>query len=557
MAKVHMPESMKIFWRGIKISKRTLFIILGAVTAVSLFIALYFGLVSLNFNNSGFRFFIGYLLFIWSMPLFFRNKISKEKKPFFKSLWQIPLYILCAFFVVNTLTSLVTSPLFMSKEYRSLINVIDNHSFTDDVEDYTTMQIPVVDRELASKLGDKKLGEDNLGSQYNVGEYYMICHENNLYWIAPIEFNGFFEWINRKTSPGYVIINANDPADVRIEKFEIRYTDSAYFGGDLNRKNYFQNMGAWRANDAHLELTDEGEPRFVETVYTNKIGYTNGRDVLGIIVTNPETGETEYFDYKDAPTWINHVITEEIVLDQLNYWGKYVNGFFNSLFAKKEVLEVSTGVNYVYSNGNMYLQTGMTSVGGDESIVGVMMVDMRTKDAFFYRIGGATEYAAAQSAIGKDQEKRYTATDPIMINLNGTPTYFIMLKDDEGLVKRYAYVNVKDYRLVATADTKTAALIEYKKLIDDDSDVQAKTHEIADIKQVFIGGETYYYIKFKREAGDAEGFENQVFRVSLNLNPNLPFVSIGDKASVRYEQNGDIYEISTFELVDKKRRASS
>lgn len=550
MAKVHMPESMKIFWRGIKISKRTLFIILGAVTAVSLFIALYFGLVSLNFNNSGFRFFIGYLLFIWSMPLFFRNKISKEKKPFFKSLWQIPLYILCAFFVVNTLTSLVTSPLFMSREYRSLINVIDNHSFTDDVEDYTTMQIPVVDRELASKLGDKKLGEDNLGSQYNVGEYYMICHENNLYWIAPIEFNGFFEWTNRKTSPGYVIINANDPADVRIEKFEIRYTDSAYFGSDLNRKNYFQNMGAWRANDAHLELTDEGEPRFVETVYTNKIGYTNGRDVLGIIVTNPETGETEYFDYKDAPTWINHVITEEIVLDQLNYWGKYVNGFFNSLFAKKEVLEVSTGVNYVYSNGNMYLQTGMTSVGGDESIVGVMMVDMRTKDAFFYRIGGATEYAAAQSAIGKDQEKRYTATDPIMINLNGTPTYFIMLKDDEGLVKRYAYVNVKDYRLVATADTKTAALIEYKKLIDDDSDVQAKTHEIADIKQVFIGGETYYYIKFKREAGDVEGFENQVFRVSLNLNPNLPFVSIGDKASVRYEQNGDIYEISTFELVE-------
>ena len=550
MAKVHMPESMKIFWRGIKISKRTLFIILGAVTAVSLFIALYFGLVSLNFNNSGFRFFIGYLLFIWSMPLFFRNKISKEKKPFFKSLWQIPLYILCAFFVVNTLTSLVTSPLFMSREYRSLINVIDNHSFTDDVEDYTTMQIPVVDRELASKLGDKKLGEDNLGSQYNVGEYYMICHENNLYWIAPIEFNGFFEWTNRKTSPGYVIINANDPADVRIEKFEIRYTDSAYFGGDLNRKNYFQNMGAWRANDAHLELTDEGEPRFVETVYTNKIGYTNGRDVLGIIVTNPETGETEYFDYKDAPTWINHVITEEIVLDQLNYWGKYVNGFFNSLFAKKEVLEVSTGVNYVYSNGNMYLQTGMTSVGGDESIVGVMMVDMRTKEAFFYRIGGATEYAAAQSAIGKDQEKRYTATDPIMINLNGTPTYFIMLKDDEGLVKRYAYVNVKDYRLVATADTKTAALIEYKKLIDDDSDVQAKTHEIADIKQVFIGGETYYYIKFKREAGDVEGFENQVFRVSLNLNPNLPFVSIGDKASVRYEQNGDIYEISTFELVE-------
>ena len=532
------------FFSNFKITRNQLIIGLAVITAVILFIAIYFGLVPFNIYNTGFRVLIVVLLGLWSIPLFLREKIFDNPKPFKKSLWQIPLYLACLFLAVNLGASLITSPLFMAENYRTMINVVDNHSFTEDVENYTTMQIPVVDKGLAEKLGDKKLGEDNLGSQYNVGEYYMICHTDNLYWIAPIEYNGFFPWANQGTSPGYVMINANDPADVQIIKSPLKYVDSGYFWDDLSRRNYFNNMGAWRAEDAHLELTDEGEPRFVETVYTNRIGYTNGRDVLGIIVTNPLTGESEYFDYKDAPSWINHVITEEVIIEQLNYWGTYVNGFFNSIFAKSAVLEVSTGVNYVYSNGNMYLQTGMTSVGGDESIVGVMMVDMRTKDAFFYRIGGATEYAAAQSAIGKDQEKRYTASDPVMINMDGIPTYFVMLKDDEGLVKRYAYVNVSDYRLVATADNKTEALIEYKKLININTGDESETYTVSDIKQVISNGNTYYYIKFNATSETPSGFDNYVFRASLELNPLLPFIKAGDSLSIIYEQNGSTYEIS-------------
>ena len=129
------------------------------------------------------------------------------------------------------------------------------------------------------------------------------------------------------------MINANDPADVTVVKTELRYTESAFFNSDLSRQNYFNNMTAWRAEDAHLELTDEGEPRFVETIYKNKIGYLNGMDIQGVIVTNPYTGESEYFDYLDAPSWINHVLTEEIIVAQLNNWGVYVNGFFNSLLS--------------------------------------------------------------------------------------------------------------------------------------------------------------------------------------------------------------------------------
>ena len=523
-----------------------MYLILGAVTVLVLFISTYFGLTPLNIYHGGFRTLVTILLALWTVPLFFRKK-DTEKKPLLKNPWQVPLWLLTAFLAFQIIIGLITSPLFMANEYRSLIKVVDNHEFAVDVEDYTTMQIPVVDKGLAKKLGEKKLGEGNWGSQYHVGAYYMICHNDNLYWIAPIEYNDLFAWMSRGTSPGYVMINANDSTDVKIIEQELRFVDSAYLWDDLNRSNYFGNLTAWRANDAHLELTDSGEPRFVDTVYVNRIGLVNGMDVVGVIVTNPITGESAYYDYENAPTWINHVMTEEVITYQLNDWGQYVNGFFNSLFAKKDVLAVSTGINYVYSNGNMYLQTGMTSVGGDESIVGVMMVDMRTKETFFYRIGGATEYAAAQSAMGKDQEKRYTASDPIMINMDGTPTYFVMLKDDEGLVKRYAYVNVKDYNIVATGETKAAALSEYKKLIALAPSHENETYTISAIEQVPIGAVTYYYIKFNATAQTPTGFENYVFRVSVEANPQIPFLKAGDSVTISYE-SGTVNEITSITI---------
>ncbi|MBQ2714983.1 MAG: hypothetical protein IJF76_05090 [Clostridia bacterium] len=531
----------------VSIKRKKLIILLAIITFAISFVSIYFGLVPLNFNNTWFRVLVGLFLLLWSIPLFINDRNAKKRVPFTKSFWQIPFYLLCTFIVVTILSSLITSTIFMSDTYRNMIDVHDNQSFIESVEDYSTMQIPVVDKGLAVKLGEKKLGEDNLGSQYNVGEYYMICHNETLYWIAPIEYNGFFPWANQRVCPGYVMINANNQSDVQIIKDELIYTDSAYFWEDLNRKNYFNNLTAWRANEAHLELTDEGKPMFVDTVYVNRLGYTNCRDVCGIIVTDPKTGESTYYDYLDAPTWINHVITEDVAVEQLSWWGTLVNGYFNSVFAKNAVLEVSTGLNYVYSNGNMYLQTGMTSVGGDESIVGVMMVDMRTKKASFARIGGATEYAAAQSAIGKEQAMRYTASDPIMINLQGMPTYFLMLKDDEGLVKKYAYVNVADYNIVATASTKEDALLEHKKLISVTDNVEPEEYEIEDIRQVIAEGNTYYYLKLKDNPA-LPSVNDKIFSAPVSVCHELPFLKEGDLISITYTERQGLYIINSLNV---------
>lgn len=519
--------------------KRTMLIVLGAVSAVITFVAVYFGLMPINFASGGFKFYLILMALLWSIPLLFKtpakDNVKEYRRPKLLSGWGVPLLIAAALLLLVIVLAVGVSPLFKSKGYRDLITVSDNADFIEGVENYDTMQIPVVDAALADKLGDKKLGEDNYGSQFEVGRYTMITYQDTLYWIAPIEYRGFFQWTSKPSSPGYVLINATDQSDVRIVRDELNYVDSAYLHDDLNRKVYFSNMFRYREKSPHLELDDNGKPMFVDAVLKKRFAFTSGVDSVGVIITDAKTGQSAYYATEDVPEWVDRIQPASIVEDQLNYWGRYVHGFFNSLFAKKDVLEVSTGINYVYSNGEMYLQTGMTSVGNDESIVGVSMVDMRTKRTKFFRVAGATEFAAAQSAIGAEQAQRYSASDPIIINFNGTPTYFMMLKDDEGLPKRYAYVNVADYRIVATDENREAALAAYEMKIAPNKVMKDVTLTVKQISQgIVVDGNTYYYLKFNRPAdGDfAEDFEELIFKAPFTLNPALAFLQAGDTVKV-------------------------
>lgn len=521
-------------------SKKILYIVLGVITAVVTFCAIYFGLMPINLASDGFKWYLVGMAALWALPFFVhkRSENPDEKRPIYKNPHGIVLLLALGLIVFFLVLAFCVSPLFMAKNYRGLIDVADNADFSQ-VENYDTMQIPIVDRDLAMKLGDKKLGEDNYGSQFEIKDYTMIKYRERLCWVAPIEYRGFFQWTNKKESPGYVMISATDPSDVKIVRDPLNYVQSAYLGDDLNRKIYFKNMFRYREGNPHLELDDEGNPMFVDAVLKKRFVFTSGVDTVGVVITNAKTGSTAYYATEDVPGWVDRIQPAEIVYSQLDYWGKYVHGFWNSLFAKKDILTVSTGTNYIYSNGNMLLYTGLTSVGSDESIVGVAMTDMRTKNSVFYRVSGATEAAAAQSAIGAEQAQRFTASDPIIINVNGVPTYFMTLKDDEGLIKRYAYVNVTDYTIVATDVSREIALSNYIMKVTPEQGPVDTELTIADIQPVIINNSTVYLIKFdnpKRpgDEGYAEGFENLIFKAPVTLNFDLAFLKKGDRVLVNY-----------------------
>ena len=110
------------------------------------------------------------------------------------------------------------------------------------------------------------------------------------------------------------------------------------------------------------------------------------------------------------------------------------------------------------------------------------------------------------------QEKGYTASFPSLINVDGIPTYIMVLKDANGLVKMYATVNVRQYNMVATATTQKACIDKYKMLVSgeissdqanapeqetetiDTSAFESKVITIRKIETIDKQGNTYIYI---------------------------------------------------------------
>ena len=436
-------------------------------------------------------------------------------------------------------------PLFLSQQYRNLIGDIETKEFEQEIPEMDLKKIPTVDEAYARRLGDKKLGEDvGLGSQVYVGDYTLISIKDSLYWVAPLEHIDIIKWFtNREGTPGYIMVSATDAQDVRLVQedskgnpINLKYLPSAYLNQDIRRKVYFEGNMFSGLTDYSFELDDSGRPYWVVTTYTKKVGIHGGSDATGVVVVDAQTGETNKYSVEDAPKWIDRIQPQSFVINQINDWGWYKNGFMNTLFAKKDIIQTTPGTNYMFIDGEWYFYTGMTSSGSDESTVGFMLSNTRTKETTFYKIAGATETAAMKSAEGKVQHLGYEASFPVLLNIENEPTYFTTLKDNQGLVKQYAFVNVKDYSKVGTGETLDEARTNYAKLVFgtqgsllDSSLGEHKTIE-ATIERIGTSqtdGNTYYTILLKEHP-------ELLLMGSGTISAELPISYEGDPVKIEY-----------------------
>ena len=193
------------------------------------------------------------------------------------------------------------------------------------------------------------------------------------------------------------------------------------------------------------------------------IGLFGGTDIKGAVLVDAITGESTY--YEEVPTWVDNVYTPELIMEQYDYHGTLVNGFINSIFGQRDVTVTTQGSNYIALNDDVYMYTGVTSANADQSNLGFLLSNQRTKETKFYTAPGATEKAAQASAMGVVQDLGYIATFPLLLNIAGEPTYFIPLKDNTNLVKSYAMVNVAQYQIVATGSTVSECEQKYVQLL--------------------------------------------------------------------------------------------
>lgn len=531
--------------------KSILYPIIGVAALIAAFIYYYITLPAINIHSSGFWFFLlGAVAVV--MVIYVLRKAGKEiftfgvasmhfsLKDYPALKWLGILFLLLL--VVYGIGTLLSSPVINAKQYQQLMTV-ETRNFSEDIEEADYRSIPLLDKDSAALLGDRKMGSlVDMVSQFEVADDYTQINYNNVpVRVTPLVYASPIKWLtNQKNGiPAYIRIDmtTQDTECVMLEE-GIKYSKSEYFNRNLYRHIRFRFPTYIFGDQLFFEIDDNGVPYWVCPVKKFNIGLFGGETVGRVVLVNAVTGECTDYAVEDVPTWIDKVYSAELLMQLYDYYGMYQHGFFNSILGQRDCLVTTDGYNYLALDDDVWVYTGITSVNGDQSNVGFVLMNQRTMETRYYEVEGATELSAMSSAEGQVQNLGYRASFPLLLNIADEPTYFMALKDDAGLVKKYAMVNVQKYQWVAIGDTIEECEKDYKELLSTNgivSQSQGERLEISGVIEliapVVIDGSTHYYIGI---TGSDELFDVDVSDEGLY---GIVRYKEGDRISLVYTEN--------------------
>ena len=480
-----------------------------------------------------------------------------SKKPSIKEFsWFAKLCSVLVIVCVGVLIvgSALGATLFRSRAYANLLPV-DKREFTEDIEqsDQVT-DIALMDTESARIFGNRKIGSlSDVVSQYEIeADYTQISIKGQPMKVSGLKYASFFKWWNNRNSgvPGYVQVNpVNSEAKyVKLTK-PMKYVPSAYFNYNLQR--HVQLTYPTKIISGYkFEVDDDGNPYYICPTMTARVGLFGGIDVNGVIICDPIDGECKYYAIGDCPSWVDSVYDGHLLTKKYNWHGMLSGGYINSIIGQKGCNQATDEFGYKIIGDDVWVYTGVTSANGDQSNIGFVMMNQRTSEARYYQVSGAEEHSAMSAAEGEVQEKGYKASFPSLINVSGTPTYIMVLKDAGGLVKLYAMVNVEQYNIVATATSQTKVFEEYKTLLASDgkleteeNDLKEDTITVQSVEYIDSDDGTMVYIK---------DTNHQVYKQAFKEDESLIRISAGDVLHVKYQpMDNEIHLLQEFSFETK------
>ena len=453
------------------------------------------------------------------------------------------LAVLAVLVIVFLAGLLLSSPVVNAKKYQQLMKV-ETGEFTEDIEELSFDQIPLLDRDSATLLGNRKMGSMvDMVSQFEVDELYsQINYQDRPVRVSPLKYADIIKWFNNNSEgiPAYIKIDMTTQNTELVKLDEgMKYTTSDHFNRNIYRHLRFR-YPTYIFNDLSFEVDEEGTPYWVCPVKKFNIGLFGGETIGRVVLCNAITGETVDYAAEDAPQWIDRAYSADLLVELYDYYGSLKHGFINSILGQKDCLKTTDGYNYLAIDDDVWVYTGVTSITGDQSNVGFVMMNQRTMETKFYEVEGATEESSMSSAEGQVQNLKYRATFPLLLNISGEPTYFIALKDDAGLVKMYAMVNVQKYQIVAVGNTVSECEAKYtdlmyengiRKVQEDDREILTIKAPVARIAQSVIDGNSHYYIML-------EGSED-IFDIPVTDFIDIIRCEVGDELTVEYRKGDE------------------
>ncbi len=573
-------------------------LVLTLITAV---VAFYFMLPAINLKDTSLYLYLGIVAasYVVYNALLSKMPTKPEYAPYVKRRAIVPGILIGILAVTALVGYVIGCQLFRAKAYSRIIDVRTDSNFSEEIpeEDASSFSaIPRLDEVSASQIAARALGDlGEMGyvSQFTVyNENTQINYKGTPVRVAPLQYASIIKWFfnTRQGFPGYVIVDmANESAEFKTLENNIRYSPAEHFNKLLKRHLRFA-YPTYLFADATFEIDDSGNPYWICARLDNTIGLFGGTDVIGAVVVKADsaTGESTYYsidEFKNNPSlqWIDRVFDADLIVQQYDYYGRYGGGFWNSILGQKNVINTTSGYNYIAKDDDVWMYTGVTSVTADQSIIGFVLVNQRTKEAVYYNVTGGTEASAQSAAEGRVKDLGYTATFPLLLNIGGEPTYFLSLKDVSGgssIVQQYALINVKQYnnnKMGANGRDLSECLSIYKKALEstgikvdinpdeiaeivngDSSNTEKATEsetepsnqasdgvltgKVSDIRSAVKGGESYYYIKLD----SADNY----FSISASKAEEAVILNKGDSVQISFDnaQSGKIIEADSIKI---------
>ena len=529
-----------------------------AVLAVLILAAGYYyaALPALNLHSADLWMFLILLVLVVAAAYIMKKRPTRyelKKLKGFKVIEAVLVLLVGAYLI----GSLLSSPIVNAKKYQKLLKVQEGE-FTKDIEELSFDQIPLLDRDSAQILGNRKMGSMvDMVSQFEVDDLYsQINYQDQPVRVSPLRYASLIKWFTnlREGIPAYIRIDMATQNTELVKLSEgMKYTTSDHFNRNIYRHLRFR-YPTYIFNELSFEIDDDGVPYWICPVRKYNIGLFGGITVGRVVLCNAVTGETTDYAIDEVPEWIDRAYSADLLVELYDYYGTLKHGYFNSVLGQKDCLITTNGYNYLAIDDDVWVYTGVTSVSGDQSNVGFVLMNQRTMETKFYAIEGATETSAMSSAEGQVQNLKYQATFPLLLNISGEPTYFIALKDDAGLVKKYAMVNVQKYQIVAIGDTVSSCEAAYtdlmyengiKAVAEDTREIQTVTAKISRIVQGVIDGNSHYFVML-------EGSDD-IFDISISEYISIIGYDVGDKVTIEYKAGEETNTVLSLDGEEKAR----
>lgn len=513
-----------------------------AVTAVFGLIYFYVALPAINLQSGDFYAFIGVLCVVYFISALVTSGFNLNgggPRAYFTFIRKqcLPVGLLfAALIVVGIVGEAISLPIFRASAYRELLHV-ENGDFSTDIAEISFSEIPTLDRDSADYLGDRQMGTlSDMVSQFEYSnDSTQINYQGSPVRVAPIDYADIIKWLTNRSHglPAYVVVNmvTQEATVVRLDE-GIKYSFSEPLNRNISRHLRFH-YPTFLFSTPKFEIDEQGHPWWIAPRMVKTIGLFGGTDIQGAVLVDAVTGACTYYDSEEVPTWVDNLYTPQLIMEQYDYHGTLVNGWLNSVLGQKDVTVTTQGYNYIALNDDVYMYTGVTSANADQSNLGFVLSNQRTKETKFYQAPGATENAAMASAQGAVQDLKYQATFPLLLNIADEPTYFIPLKDATNLVKSYAMVNVAQYQIVAVGSTVSECEQKYIQLLTSKGIASPEelprtevTGTVSDIRSFVEAGSTYYLIQLE---GDPV-----YYSISVSGNTIAAILNVGDTVTIHH-----------------------